>query len=258
MNIFFHLDGEHFFLEPNQKLKKFAPTGWNDDRHSFHAKVLFTLYLRIKFYPSSLDFIRNESTFHQLYLQLRRDVIDERLQCGRDVAYQLAALALQAEFGDAPAAAAVPNSNSNADRARGGGGGAGAGGGASEEYFQLDHYLPQRHLLDELGGNQRVRTMLRELHSQYAGLKKQEAEMEFMRTCLKLPEYGIHFHRLFKSKPTHSLAPTPLGDPDTGTSIWVGIMPRGVIMFEEKVRDHRRFIMKILKFFGDFLNSFGP
>lgn len=48
-------------------------------------------------------------------------------------------------------------------------------------------------------------------------------------------EYGIHFHRLYKSKQSANLGNTPLGDPDTGTPIWIGIMPKGLIIFEAKV-----------------------
>lgn len=53
--------------------------------------------------------------------------------------------------------------------------------------------------------------------------------------CQKQKEYGIHFHRLYKNKPNPNLGNTPLGDPDTGTIIWLGIMPRGLIIFEERV-----------------------
>lgn len=54
--------------------------------------------------------------------------------------------------------------------------------------------------------------------------------------CQNLREYGIHFHRLYRTKPSQLLTPSPLGDPETGTSLWIGLMPRGVIIFEERVR----------------------
>jgi hypothetical protein len=53
--------------------------------------------------------------------------------------------------------------------------------------------------------------------------------------CQHQREYGIHFHRVFRSKPSLNLGNTPLGDPETGTAQWIGIMPRGIIVFEEKV-----------------------
>ncbi len=43
---------------------------------------------------------RHRPSRHQYYLQLRRDVLDERLLCDEDTCLFLGALALQAEFGD--------------------------------------------------------------------------------------------------------------------------------------------------------------
>lgn len=39
-------------------------------------------------------------TKHQYYLQLRKDILEERMRCGIENAMVLASLALQAEFGD--------------------------------------------------------------------------------------------------------------------------------------------------------------
>lgn len=39
-------------------------------------------------------------TKHQYYLQLRKDILEERMRCDVDNAMILASLALQAEFGD--------------------------------------------------------------------------------------------------------------------------------------------------------------
>jgi len=60
----FYIDGEHFFLEPDQKLEKFAPTGWRGhNRHILNARILYTLYLRVKFYPITLDFVKLVNKF---------------------------------------------------------------------------------------------------------------------------------------------------------------------------------------------------
>lgn len=58
---------------------------------------------------------------HELYLQVRRDIIEERIQPRRDAAYELAALALQAEFGNRPPP-------------------------VIHDYFDNQHYLPQVRL----------------------------------------------------------------------------------------------------------------
>lgn len=39
-------------------------------------------------------------TKHQYYLQLRKDILEERMRCDLESAMLLASLALQAEFGD--------------------------------------------------------------------------------------------------------------------------------------------------------------
>lgn len=43
---------------------------------------------------------RHRLTRHQYYLQLRKDILEDRLYCNEETGLFLAALALQAEFGD--------------------------------------------------------------------------------------------------------------------------------------------------------------
>lgn len=45
-------------------------------------------------------FCRHTLTCHQHYLQLRKDLLEERLHCDEETALLLASLALQAEYGD--------------------------------------------------------------------------------------------------------------------------------------------------------------
>lgn len=45
-------------------------------------------------------FNRHDLTCHQYYLQLRKDLLDERVHCDDEAALLLASLALQAEYGD--------------------------------------------------------------------------------------------------------------------------------------------------------------
>lgn len=55
----FLLDGEHFFLEPEEKLAKFAPPGWRTAKDVGRTKPpYYTLYYRLKFYPVTMDFIK--------------------------------------------------------------------------------------------------------------------------------------------------------------------------------------------------------
>lgn len=45
-------------------------------------------------------FGRHRLTRHQYYLQLRKDILEDRLYCNEETGLFLVALALQAEFGD--------------------------------------------------------------------------------------------------------------------------------------------------------------
>lgn len=51
-------------------------------------------------YSNFLWIYRHAMTKHQYYLQLRKDILEERVRCGTEDAMLLASLALQAEFGD--------------------------------------------------------------------------------------------------------------------------------------------------------------
>lgn len=44
--------------------------------------------------------VRHKQTRHQFYLQLRKDLLDDRLSCHEETALYLGALALQTEYGD--------------------------------------------------------------------------------------------------------------------------------------------------------------
>uniref|UniRef100_A0A0M3IPR6 FERM domain-containing protein n=1 Tax=Ascaris lumbricoides TaxID=6252 RepID=A0A0M3IPR6_ASCLU len=209
-NSFFGLtvlrDGEHFFLEDHQRLEKFAPAGWKNAHQHGSVRHPYVLHLRFRYYPATIDFIKTDVVLHELYLQLRRDVLEDRLQPPRDTVFELAALALQAEFSDRPNPAIV-------------------------DYFQLEHYLPRRSR--DNNDERRIMTVLSELHSHYSGLKSREAEMQYIMRCQRLADYGGHFHRVYKSKPSSNLGNTPLGDPQTGTAQWIGILPRGIVQYEE-------------------------
>ncbi|XP_063195331.1 FERM and PDZ domain-containing protein 2 isoform X3 [Chroicocephalus ridibundus] len=91
---------EFFFLDEETKLYKVAPDGWNDQPKKKTSIINFTLFLRIKFFVNHFNVIQHGLTRHQFYLQLRKDILEERLYCNDETALKLGALALQAEFGN--------------------------------------------------------------------------------------------------------------------------------------------------------------
>ncbi|VDN53690.1 unnamed protein product [Dracunculus medinensis] len=209
-NSFFGLtvlkDGEHFFLDDHQRLEKFAPPGWRNARQ-LAPKSIYILYLRFRYYPASLDFIKTNIVLHELYLQLRRDFLDDNIQPPREKVFEMAALALQAEFSDRSNTSII-------------------------DYFNIEYYLPKRYI--DNNNLKRMVTVLAEFHSQYKGVTNQQAEIQFILACQNLSDYGAHLHRVFKSKPSYNLGNTPFGDPQTGIANWIGILTRGIIECEEQ------------------------
>ncbi|VDM51999.1 unnamed protein product [Angiostrongylus costaricensis] len=208
-HVFFGLsimkDTEYFFIDDHQRLEKFAPPGWKS-AHKTGIRTDFVLYLRFRFYPQILDFIKTDVTMHELYLQVRHDIIEERIQPRRDAAYELAALALQAEFGNRPPP-------------------------VIHDYFDNQHYLPRVYFSFIQTIN--LQSVLAEMHGHYVGTKPTDAEHMFIQICQRHRDFGAHLHRVFRNKPTGSQGSAPF-DPDTGAALWIAIMPRGISVYEEQ------------------------
>ncbi|XP_077050302.1 tyrosine-protein phosphatase non-receptor type 13 isoform X6 [Siphateles boraxobius] len=186
-------DDEFYFVEPDSKLSKVAPDGWKDDPKKKKTDVNFNLFLRIKFFQDDASLIQHTMTKHQYYLQLRKDILEERVRCDLENSMILASLALQAEFGDYQTEL------------------------HGKTYFRSEHYLPAS-VLDKIDQTT-VKEELPKLHRSYFNASEQEAELEFLKVCQRLPEYGVHFHRVLPEK--RSL-----------TGIMLGIYSKGVLIFE--------------------------
>ncbi|XP_051733435.1 tyrosine-protein phosphatase non-receptor type 13-like isoform X3 [Ctenopharyngodon idella] len=186
-------DDEFYFVEPDAKLSKVAPDGWKDDPRKKKIDVNFNLFLRIKFFQDDVNLIQHMMTKHQYYLQLRKDILEERVRCDFENSMILASLALQAEFGDYQTEL------------------------HGKTYFRTEHYLPAS-VLDKIDQTT-LKEELPKLHSSYYNASEQEAELEFLKVCQRLPEYGVHFHRVLPEK--RSL-----------TGIMLGIYSKGVLIFE--------------------------
>uniref|UniRef100_W5M8L4 Uncharacterized protein n=1 Tax=Lepisosteus oculatus TaxID=7918 RepID=W5M8L4_LEPOC len=184
-------DDEFFFLDHDTKISKVAPEGWKKG-----TPIGFVLFLRIKFFVDDISFIQHGVTRHQYYLQMRRDLLEERLYCSNETALYLGALALQAEFGDY-----VPEVY-------------------GMNYFQPEHYIPKT-VIEKL-----VLSFLKDelprLHANNARLPAEEAEIEFLKVTQQLPEYGVLFHRLARAKKPR------------GGDLILGICAKGIIVYEVK------------------------
>ncbi|XP_029025489.1 tyrosine-protein phosphatase non-receptor type 13 isoform X2 [Betta splendens] len=186
-------ENEFFFAEPDAKLSKLAPEGWKEDPRKKKSDVPFNLFLRIKFFHDDVNLIQHAMTKHQYYLQLRKDILEERMRCDTENAMLLASLALQAEFSDYQ-----PELH-------------------GKTYFRLEHYLPVS-VLDK-ADQTTIKEELPKLHSNYYGAPESEAEFEFLKVSQRLTEYGVHFHRVFPEKRSQS-------------GIMLGVYSKGVLIFE--------------------------
>uniref|UniRef100_A0A8C5YD19 Protein tyrosine phosphatase non-receptor type 13 n=1 Tax=Microcebus murinus TaxID=30608 RepID=A0A8C5YD19_MICMU len=92
--------------------------GWKEEpKKKSKATVNFTLFFQIKFFMDDISLIQHTMTCHQYYLQLRKDILDERMHCDDETSlWCWPSLALQAEEVH------------------------------GMSYFRLEHYLPARNM----------------------------------------------------------------------------------------------------------------
>ncbi|CAM5146954.1 unnamed protein product [Eretmochelys imbricata] len=86
---------------------------WLDNTKSIKKQVKigppYCLHLRVKFYSSEPNNLREELTRYLFVLQLKQDILSGKLECPFDTAVQLAAYTLQAELGDYDPAEHIPD-----------------------------------------------------------------------------------------------------------------------------------------------------
>ncbi|KAK7930822.1 hypothetical protein WMY93_007217 [Mugilogobius chulae] len=192
-------DDEYFFLDHETKISKVAPDSWKKGQISS-----FLVFLRVKFFVDDISFILHKLTRHQYYLQLRKDILEDKLYCNEETGLFLAALALQAEFGDY-----MPELY-------------------GKNYYQPEHYVSKR-MLEKLALPS-VREELPRLHASHAQLLPEEAENEYLKICQQLPEYGVMFHRVGREK-----------RPVVGELV-LGVCAKGIIVYEMK--NHLRIVTR--------------
>uniref|UniRef100_A0A8D2NF84 Tyrosine-protein phosphatase non-receptor type 13 n=1 Tax=Zonotrichia albicollis TaxID=44394 RepID=A0A8D2NF84_ZONAL len=187
-------DNEFFFVDPDIKLSKVAPEGWKEEpKKKNKPPVNFTLFFRIKFFVDDVSLIQHTLTCHQYYLQLRKDILEDRMHCDDETALLLASLALQAEYGDYQAEV------------------------HGLSYFRVEHYVPAR-VIEKLDLSY-IKEELPKLHSTYVGASEKETELEFLKLCQRLTEYGVHLHHVLPEKKSQ-------------TGILLGVCCKGVVIFE--------------------------
>ncbi len=179
-----------------------APPGWRD------SSTPLRLHLRLRFVPESVDGgFRDPNNKHQLYLQLRRDVVEgrRRLTGGAAKQLELAALALQTEFGDF------------SEDIHGGEG----------EYFVAEHYLP-RPAVSSLGGDAEARRACARLHRAHLGQSQSATELAYCRELQATAgDHGCHCFAVREHK-------KPISNPSSSGMgrRHLGVHLRGLRLFE--------------------------
>uniref|UniRef100_A0A914HDQ0 PDZ domain-containing protein n=1 Tax=Globodera rostochiensis TaxID=31243 RepID=A0A914HDQ0_GLORO len=229
--------GENLFLEEDQRLEKWAPPGWKGGpglRRSFGAGGTlsrpwdhsaegggeqFTLLLRFRYYPKKREFVKTATTAHQLYLQLRQDILSGTLRfLPKERAMEMAALALCAE------AHALPK--------------------GEEESFRLEDYLPMKFYEVEPGEAVQTQRRIAELHRRLAtSFGYLEAEERFIARCQTESLYGAHFYRVHKIKPKrgHSLPSKPF----LSDMRLIAVIPSGIGICREERTGTQRLLNSI-------------
>ncbi|XP_007470032.1 PREDICTED: FERM, RhoGEF and pleckstrin domain-containing protein 2 [Lipotes vexillifer] len=118
------------------------------------------LRLAVKFFPPDPGQLQEEYTRYLFALQLKRDLLEERLTCTDTTAALLASHLLQAEIGDYEEALV-------------------------REHLQAHEYLP---------GQERALERILELHRGHAGQTPAESDFQVLEIARKLEMYGIRFH----------------------------------------------------------------
>ncbi|XP_038123111.1 tyrosine-protein phosphatase non-receptor type 13 [Cyprinodon tularosa] len=183
-------DNEFFFVDNDTKISKVAPDSWKKV-----PTTTFVLFFRIKFFVNNISLLLHKQTRHQYYLQLRRDLLEDRLSCHEETALYLGGLALQTEYGD-----------------------------FMPEVFGRNYYRPDQYVSKSVMEKRAlpyIQAELLKLHATNAQMTADESEVEFLKVCQQLPEYGVFFHRVIREK-------KPDGE------IVLGVCAKGVMVYEVK------------------------
>lgn len=160
-------DGEYLFAEPDSKLSKYAPKSWRSSHsHGLDAngRPALAFYFRVQFYVDSPLLLRDETTRHHYYLQLR---LNAASGAAGDHATHLAGLSLQADLGDF----------------------------AESTTFRPEDYVPPN-----MRGPAALR-IIEAAHRTHRGLSKNEARARFIADACQLQEpVNAHVFRLRASK----------------------------------------------------------
>ncbi|XP_071963375.1 FERM domain-containing protein 6-like [Antedon mediterranea] len=189
---------EYEFLEPKNKLSKYAPKGWKAESGNGldkSGKPVVQVWFRVQLYVEHVSLLKDDATRHQYYLQLKQNILAAPVLFREEACFVLASYALQADLGN-----------------------------HSDELHKCHYFDPYKYFPEWVirrRGQSYILKHVPMMHRDQRGTTKVYAQKAFIREASTTIEHTMQFYRLKKVKTEE----TP--------SIWLGICTRGVQLYED-------------------------
>ncbi|RUS84496.1 hypothetical protein EGW08_007735 [Elysia chlorotica] len=195
----FKKDDEYHFILLDEKVHKLAPKQWKSgpgEGLDSQGKALINVWFRIQYYVDQVILLRERVTRHQYYLQLKENVVLFNHLYNEEKCLQLAAYALQADFGNF-----IPEKHES---------------GYFNPALYFPYWMVERHGIEYLEKN--VPTIHRDLHN----MTRNDAELRYIRVASSPPgAHNLHLYTVRKRKS------------DKVANTWLAVCAKGVEVFED-------------------------